>query len=274
MTFTRVRRTKTDNYAIICTRILKDKSISLKARGLFLTVMSLPDEWDFSVKGFTSIVSDGRHAVYSALKELTEAGYVKCSRIREGQRIVGTEYTFNEVPCREAPFSLDAGSLDLGFQDLENQHQLNKEKNVIKKEEKKRRRLDIDQLKLLPPFKTFYEFFPGQKLNSYQIKLIQQITDLKRWEDTCKVWAGKAYRASNIVGLLETYERVIKGGTLTGRLPVQVPLTLKVIEDGCPFCTASPPQPCPRHGLPSQKREDLRIAAGAFRSDAGSALPV
>ncbi len=94
---------------------LRDPSLSLKARGLLVTCLSLPPDWRFSIRGLVAECKDGRAAIERALDELEAAGYLRRSRIQEHEAngtFGGTLYTFFEVrqsqPCAENPHTVDA----------------------------------------------------------------------------------------------------------------------------------------------------------------------
>lgn len=95
----KVTRIKNANYTTISNVFLRDKELSLKAKGLLATILSLPETWDFSIKGICSTIKEGATAVYSAIDELKERGYCKVATNRnEKGMIVGTDYTFYEDP--------------------------------------------------------------------------------------------------------------------------------------------------------------------------------
>ena len=56
--------------------LFKNKNLSLKARGLLTTMLSLPNEWDYTVNGLCTILKDGKSSIQSALRELEENGYL------------------------------------------------------------------------------------------------------------------------------------------------------------------------------------------------------
>ena len=104
-------------FTAIDNETLRDPDLSLKARGLLVTCLSLPPDWSFSVRGLVAACKDGRAAIESALKELEAAGYLRRSRIQEHNEngtFGGTLYTFFEVrqtqPCAENPHTVDAPS--------------------------------------------------------------------------------------------------------------------------------------------------------------------
>lgn len=93
------RVTKDSNYTTINNTIFKDKSISCKTKGFFATIMSLPNDWDFSISGMSSILKEGKKSIYSSIKELQDFGYVKKNTVRNNKGlIVKIEYTFFETP--------------------------------------------------------------------------------------------------------------------------------------------------------------------------------
>lgn len=70
----RVNHTK--NYTVMSNAHLRDKSLSLKAKGLLSTMLSLPEDWDYSIDGLCKIHLESERAIRSALSELKEAGYL------------------------------------------------------------------------------------------------------------------------------------------------------------------------------------------------------
>lgn len=90
---------KNTNYTTISNVFLRDERLSLKAKGFLALVMSLPDEWDFSIEGICSILPEGKTAIYSAIKELKQTGYctIEINRNEYG-RVIGNDYTFYEEP--------------------------------------------------------------------------------------------------------------------------------------------------------------------------------
>lgn len=98
----KVTRIKNANYTTISNVFLRDKELSLKAKGLLATILSLPENWDFSIKGICATIKEGTTAVYSAIDELKEHGYCKVITNRnEKGMIVGNDYTFYEDPSME-----------------------------------------------------------------------------------------------------------------------------------------------------------------------------
>lgn len=67
---------KTKNYTVMSNEHLKDKSLSLKAKGLLSVMLSLPDTWDYSISGLVAICKESETAVKSTLNELKSCGYL------------------------------------------------------------------------------------------------------------------------------------------------------------------------------------------------------
>ena len=90
---------KTKNYTVMANHHLRDKSLSLKAKGLLSLMLSLPEDWDYTTKGLAQICRDGVDSIRSAVQELEQRGYVVRQRIRNGKGQLGEmEYTIFERP--------------------------------------------------------------------------------------------------------------------------------------------------------------------------------
>ena len=93
-----LRKRKKNNYTVIDNDIFKNRKMSLKAKGLLCLMLSLPDDWEYSLEGLTVLSDDGRTAVSNALKELENLQYFKRQRIYENGRVCGVEYIISEEP--------------------------------------------------------------------------------------------------------------------------------------------------------------------------------
>lgn len=90
---------KKKNYTVMSNHHLRNKELSLKARGLFSIILSLPDDWDYTVKGLAYICKEGADSIRSALKELEQQGYIERSRVRnEKGQLTTAEYIIHEQP--------------------------------------------------------------------------------------------------------------------------------------------------------------------------------
>lgn len=109
-----IRINKTSNYTVISNYHFKEKEMSLKAKGLLSLMLSLPEDWNYTIDGLVSLCKENETAIISTLKELKEFGYLKVDKLMPDQTKSGKiEYVYNifEQPCLQ----------DLEKQDLENQ---------------------------------------------------------------------------------------------------------------------------------------------------------
>lgn len=103
-----VKEKHTHDYTIASNRYLRDKRLSLKAKGLLSMMLSLPDDWNYSVNGLAAICKDGPDAVRGAIRELEAEGYVIRSHKRgKGGRIKDIEYNIYEEPVRQRQSGLE-----------------------------------------------------------------------------------------------------------------------------------------------------------------------
>ncbi len=101
-------------------------------------ILSLPDDWHYSIRGLAKISKESSDSVASGLKELEEAGYLSRKQLRGPNGRMGEiEYTFYETPripnsrspCRDFPDTVnsDTGKPRADPPDMESPTQLNKE---------------------------------------------------------------------------------------------------------------------------------------------------
>jgi hypothetical protein len=111
-----LRKEHKENYTCISNDVFKS-DLSLKARGMLCTMLSLPDDWEFSENGLEAILKDGQTSVRSAIKELEGAGFLSRTRERDESGRMGRciwivcDYPRFENPSMDTP-SLDKSNLD------------------------------------------------------------------------------------------------------------------------------------------------------------------
>ena len=121
---------RTQNYTVMSNYHLRDKTISFKAKGLLSLMLSLPEDWDYTLAGLARISLEGKDAIRAAVVELEKAGYVTRSRVRnEKGHLQGTEYVIRERPVFSAQPALEEPASENPT--LEDTTQLNKDKNKI-----------------------------------------------------------------------------------------------------------------------------------------------
>ncbi|OPZ21282.1 MAG: hypothetical protein BWZ04_01140 [Firmicutes bacterium ADurb.BinA205] len=72
---------KSKNFTLLSNSFLRSSNLSLASVGLLGRVMGLPEEWDYSIKGLSSICKEGETAIETVLKDLQEWGYLKISKL-------------------------------------------------------------------------------------------------------------------------------------------------------------------------------------------------
>ena len=93
-----IRVEKNRNYTVMSNEFLRNKQLSLKAKGLLAVCLSLPDTWDYSINGLVAICKESITAVRNAMKELEEHGYLKINKLQNEKGHFYYEYVIFETP--------------------------------------------------------------------------------------------------------------------------------------------------------------------------------
>lgn len=124
-----VRVVKNKDYTVMSNAHLHDKRLSLKAVGLLSIVLSLPDDWHYTVKGLVGSVKDGERAVNGALSELKQCGYLQVNKLypNSERSKIEYQYVFYEKPqdLQNVPLEQDIQNVDLqnvGIQNVDLQN--------------------------------------------------------------------------------------------------------------------------------------------------------
>ena len=132
---------KNKNYTVMSNHHLRNKELSLKSKGLLSLMLSLPEEWDYTLKGLSIICKEGIDAIRVSIIELEKQGYIERRRNRNTKgQLTNTEYIIHESPITVTPKSekptLENPILDNPTQEkptLENPTQINKDKTIKEK---------------------------------------------------------------------------------------------------------------------------------------------
>ena len=90
---------KNHSYTVMANHHLRDERLSLKSKGLLSVILSLPDDWRISIEGMTQFSADGKDAIRSAIRELTDAGYITRAQTHsEAGTFSGYDYIVHETP--------------------------------------------------------------------------------------------------------------------------------------------------------------------------------
>ena len=142
---------KNKNYTVMNNYHLRDKRMSLKAKGLLSFMLSLPLDCDYSLDGLEKICKEGKDSIRSALNELKLYGYLVIKKTQNNKGIFEYEYMIYEYPYGENP-------------DMENPTQINTNIQNTKKQNDKEDRED----------KPKSSFFDAGKHNRLTLELIDR----------------------------------------------------------------------------------------------------
>lgn len=129
-----IRVNKTRDYTVMSNTHFKDRSMSLKAKGLLSLMLSLPDDWDYSEAGLTVLSKDGKDSVKKGLKELEDLGYlVRTQAKNEKGQWAGYIYDIYETPQSVNPIMKQPSAENPS---TENKTQYITNKNKVKNNQK------------------------------------------------------------------------------------------------------------------------------------------
>ena len=90
---------KSRDFTVVANCVFKDRSLSAKAKGILVEMLSLPESWDYTLKGLTTLFSDGIDSIRQGINELEKHGYIVRERKRDAKgRLGGMEYVIYETP--------------------------------------------------------------------------------------------------------------------------------------------------------------------------------
>lgn len=93
-------------FTVVAQNITKDERLGMKERGLLVTLLSLPDDWEYSVLGLTKILPDGRDAIQASVRKLEQTGYLKRVQSKnEKGKFAGYDWEVTDTPFTEEPFT-------------------------------------------------------------------------------------------------------------------------------------------------------------------------
>lgn len=147
---------KTNNYTVMSNYHLREREMSLKAKGLLSLMLSLPNDWDYTIEGLVTICKENETAVKSTLNELKDFGYLEILKVQNKKGQFEYEYNIYEKPQSKKP---EVENLGVENPSVENQGQLNTNKQNTKKE-------DISSSKdeeLRNHFELIWKEYPNKK---------------------------------------------------------------------------------------------------------------
>ena len=95
-----IRVDKNTNYTVVNNQMYQSRNMSLKARGLLGTILSLPPTWEYSIKGLAAVCKESPDTIGATMKELRELGFVEMIKHKPSVENGGryrTEYIVHET---------------------------------------------------------------------------------------------------------------------------------------------------------------------------------
>ena len=189
-----MRVEKTKDYTVMCNYHLKEMEMSLKAKGLLSLMLSLPDNWDYTIAGLVSICKENESAIKSALDELKEFGYLEIIKRFPDETQTGRieyEYVVYEKPTKNKK---------QGVENLwvENQGQLNTKELNTKYNKKEIYKEKDNSLSKSIDYDPFVDIFNRECLKlpkirtltdkrKTKIKTFLKTFSLNDWSEICKI---------------------------------------------------------------------------------------
>lgn len=169
-----IRVEKNRNYTVLHNEFLRNKELSLKAKGLLAMCLSLPDDWNYNIRGLVSLCKESLTSVRSSLKELEEHGYVVITKRNDEKGRFTYDYTIYEVPVTE---NTSLVNQVVEKQSVENVNLLSKEKEITKKESTNELFIFIKEQAPAPLWSLLNEYLEmrnekGTPLNMRSLKML------------------------------------------------------------------------------------------------------
>ena len=129
-----IRVEKTSEYVVMSNKFLRNKQMSLKAKGLLALCLSLPADWDYSMNGLVAITKESITAIRNTMRELEELGYMSVNKLKNDKGQFRYEYIIREEPEHQKPSTdnLQIDELNTDKLDVANDIQQSIEKQSIK----------------------------------------------------------------------------------------------------------------------------------------------
>jgi hypothetical protein len=187
----RVNRNK--NYTHMANYHFRDKELSWKAKGILSTMLSLPDNWDYSLAGLSTLANDGMSSTRTAIKELESRGYLIRKPIRKEGKIADWEYLIFEKPQAK---NQDVEEPVVENQHVENHTQLSTKESSTKKQSTKK----SSTKEFIAPTLEEVEAYCKSRNNNVDAKRFFDYFDASDWVD------GKGNKVRNWKQKVITWE--------------------------------------------------------------------
>lgn len=161
------------NFTQVPNEIINDKNVSLKAKGLYLYMVSKPDNWDFSFKGMSSQLLESIPTIMNIIDELVKFGYMQKIKSRVNGLQSSNDYILHEKPCFPSDSTFLNQEIRIRKSESENFTTSNTKQTNTKKEIKKKTSSNEDEKKI--SFNLFREDFISKHKDGFRL------SDCKPW---------------------------------------------------------------------------------------------
>lgn len=196
-----IRVNKNKNFVTMSNYHFKEKEMSLKAKGLLSEMLSLPDNWDYSVAGLVAINKESKNTIISALEELKQFGYLKITKLLPNETKSGRiEYVYDIYEKKQEPKKQGLEKQELEKQGLEFSPQYNINNKIInnkyidnKKEKRaKRNKFTKPTIEEIQQYclernnginaEAFYDFYESKNWYVGKNKMVDWKACVRTWE--------------------------------------------------------------------------------------------
>ena len=101
----KITKKLTNNFTVVTNVVPKNDKMSLEAKGMYLVLLGLPDNWTFSVSGLSRLSNSSKERTSKAIKELEEFGYLKRERFQDNKGFWRANYIITDTPNTENPIA-------------------------------------------------------------------------------------------------------------------------------------------------------------------------
>lgn len=156
-----IRINKNTDFTVMSNFHFRDKNLSLKGKGLLSQMLSLPENWDFTIAGLVAINKENESAIKNTLKELRETGYLIVKKVMPDKTKSGRfEYIYDiyEQPLKKQGVEKqEVENQPLEFLQVENQGQYNTNNKILNN------KILNNKEKYKKEFSELWQMYPNKK---------------------------------------------------------------------------------------------------------------
>lgn len=179
---TKIRIIKSKDYVVMSNYHFKEKEMSLKAKGLLSEMLSLPDNWNYTIAGLVSLNKENESAIKSTLEELKQFGYLKITKLMPNETKTGRiEYIYDIYEKKQEGEKQDLENLGVEIQGLENQVLYNINNKIINN------KIYYNNKELNDLFLEYLELRTKLKCKNTERAINLLLNELNKYDDQVKI---------------------------------------------------------------------------------------